>query len=83
MGKGLVKRARRDGLLHFAARQNRRDFEVYVSRRLVQGVLGFSRDLVTASFVDVRAETDPETLEELSRLVELRLAQARASDDSA
>lgn len=83
VGKGLVKRARRDGLLHFAARQSRRDFEVYVSRRLVQGVLGFSRDLVTASFVDVLAETDPETLEELSRLVKSRLAQARADDDCA
>lgn len=75
VAKGLVKRARRDGLLHFGARYARAEFDVYVSRRLVEGVLGFSRDLVTASLVDVLAETDPEALEELARLVQARLAE--------
>lgn len=75
VAKGLVKRARRDGLLHFRARYGRSEFEAYVSRRLVEGVLGFSRDLVTASLIDVLAETDPHALEELSRLVKLRLAE--------
>lgn len=76
--KGLVKRARRDGLLHFGARCNRTEFDVYVSRKLVEGVLGFSQDLVTASLVDVLAETDPAALEELSRLVAARLAEEEA-----
>jgi len=75
VAKGLVKRARRDGLLHFGARYGRGEFDAYVSRRLVEGVLGFSRDLVTASLVDVLAETDPEALEELARLVKSRLAE--------
>lgn len=75
VAKGLARRARRDGLLHFRARYARPEFDAYVSRRLVEGVLGFSRDLVTASLVDVLAETDPEALEELSRLVRLKLAE--------
>lgn len=73
--KGLAKRTRRGGLLHFATRYTRSEFDVYVSRRLVEGVLGFSRDLVTASLVDVLAETDPGALEELARLVQKRLAE--------
>ena len=76
--KGLVKRARRDGLLHFGARYARTEFNAYVSRKLVEGVLGFSQDLVTASLVDVLAETDPRALEELSRLVAARLAEEEA-----
>lgn len=75
VAKGLIKRARRDGLLHFRARYTRPEFDVYVSRRLVEGVLGFSRELVTASLVDVLAETDPDALEELSRLINARLAE--------
>lgn len=75
VAKGLVKRARRGGLLHFGARQSRAEFDAYVSRRLVEGVLGFSRDLVAASLVDVLAETEPEALEELARLVQARLAE--------
>ncbi len=75
VAKALVKRTRRDGLLHFGPRSSRAEFDMYVSRRLVEGVLGFSRDLVTASLVDVLAETDPEALEELSRLVQKRLAE--------
>ena len=78
VAKGLVKRKRRDGLLHFSARYSRAEFDVYVSRRLVEGVLGFSRDLVTASLVDVLAETDPDALEELARLVQARLAEEEA-----
>lgn len=77
VAKGLVMRARRDGLLHFRARFTRPDFDAHVSRRLVEGVLGFSRDLVTASLVDVLAETDPDALEELSRLVKMRLAEEK------
>ncbi len=75
VAKRLVKRVRHDGLLHFSARYTRPEFDAYVSRRLVEGVLGFSRDLVTASLVDVLAETDPEALEELARLVKSRLAE--------
>ncbi len=75
VAKGLIRRARREGLLHFGPRYSRPEFDAYVSRRLVEGVLGFSRDLVTASLVDVLAETDPDALEELSRLVNSRLAE--------
>ncbi|MDQ3515189.1 MAG: BlaI/MecI/CopY family transcriptional regulator [Gemmatimonadota bacterium] len=77
VAKRLLKRSTIDGLLHYSARQTRAEFDAFASRRLVEGVLGFSRDLVAASLVDVLAETDPEALEELSRLVKARLKEQK------
>ncbi|MGI8843580.1 MAG: BlaI/MecI/CopY family transcriptional regulator [Gemmatimonadaceae bacterium] len=77
VAKRLLKRSAIDGLLRYTARQTRAEFDAYASRRLVEGVLGFSRDLVAASLVDVLAETDPEALEELSRLVKARLREQK------
>lgn len=73
--KRILTRTRRGGLLHYRARHSREAFEAIASRRLVEGVLGFSRDLVAASLVDVLAETDPQALEELARLVQEKLAE--------
>lgn len=73
--KGLLRRVRREALLHYSARYSREEFEVITARRLVVGMLGFGRGLVAASLVDVLADTDPEALEELGRLVRARLAE--------
>lgn len=75
VAKGLLKRERREGLLHYSARYSREEFELIAARRLVEGMLGFGRGLVAASLVDVLADTDPEALEELGRLVRAKLAE--------
>ena len=42
-------------------------------RQVVEGILSFGPDAVTASFVDVLAERDPDQLAELARLIEARM----------
>lgn len=73
--KGLLRRARQDDLLHFEATLSEEAFRAHASRQVVEGILSFGPDAVTASFVDVLAERDPEQLAELARLVEQRIRE--------
>lgn len=71
--KGLLRRAKRDDLLHYEPRWTEEEFMAYASRRVVEGVLAFEPDVVAASFVDVLAERDPALLAELARTIRRRL----------
>lgn len=73
--KGFLSRARADGLLHFSVRLEEPDFVSQASRRAVEGILSLGAEAVTASFVDVLAERDPEQLEELARLIRRKLRE--------
>ena len=73
--KGLLRRAKRDGVLHYEARWTEDEFMAHASRRVVEGVLSFGPDVVAASLVDVLAERDPERLAELGRLIRRRLKE--------
>lgn len=73
--KGLLARGKRGDLLHYEARMSEDEFRAWASRRVVEGILSFGPEAVTASFVDVLAEHDPERLAELARLVEARLRE--------
>lgn len=73
--KGLLKRFKRDDLLHYEARWTEPDFLAHASRRIVEEVLAFEPDAVAASFVDVLAERDPERLAELARTIRRRLRE--------
>lgn len=73
--KGLLKRFKRDELLHYEARWNESDFLAHASRRIVEEVLAFEPDAVAASFVDVLAERDPDRLAELARAIRRRLRE--------
>lgn len=73
--KGLLRRAKRDDLLHYEAHWSEEEFMAHVSRRVVEGVLSFEPDAVAASLVDVLAERDPERLAELGRLIRRRLRE--------
>lgn len=79
VAKGLLRRAKRNDLLHYEARFDEHEFLAQASRRVVEGVLSLGPDAVAASLVDVLAERDPERLAELGRLVRRRL---RAQEDS-
>lgn len=67
--KGFLSRARVEGRLHFSARLDESAFVSQASRRAVEGILSLGAEAVTASFVDVLAERDPDQLEELARLI--------------
>lgn len=73
--KGLLRREKRDDLLHYEACFSEEEFRAQASRRLMEGVLSFGPEAVTASFVDVLADRDPAQLAELARLVERRLKE--------
>lgn len=73
--KGLLRREKRGDLLHYEPALGEEAFRARVSRQVVEGILSFGPDAVTASFVDVLAERDPAQLAELARLVERRMRE--------
>jgi predicted transcriptional regulator len=73
--KGFLSRARADGLLRFSARLDEPDFVSQTSRRAIEGILSLGTEAVTASFVDVIAERDPEQLAALARLIRRKLRE--------
>lgn len=73
--KGLLRREKRDDLLHFEPTLSEAEFRSQASRQVVEGILSFGPDAVTASFVDVLAERDPGQLAELARLIEKRIKE--------
>lgn len=73
VGKCILSRAKRDDLLHYSARFTEEEFMAMASRRVVEGILSFGPEAVSASFVDILAERDPEQLAELGRLIRRRL----------
>ncbi|HUF26988.1 MAG TPA: BlaI/MecI/CopY family transcriptional regulator [Gemmatimonadaceae bacterium] len=75
VAKGLLRRAKRDDLLHYEATFSEEEFLAYSSRRVVEGILSLAPEAVAASLVDVLAERDPAQLAELGRLIRRRLRE--------
>lgn len=75
VGKGLLRREKRDDILHYEASFSEEEFRSRASRRLMEGILSFGPQAVTASFVDILADRDPAQLAELARLVERRMKE--------
>ena len=73
--KGLLRRFKRQDLLHYEACWSEGEFVAHVSRQVVEQVLAFEPDVVAASFVDVMAERDPARLVELARAIRRRLRE--------
>jgi predicted transcriptional regulator len=75
VGKGLLRREKRDEILHYEACLEEEEFREQATRRMVEGILSLGAEAVTASFVDVLAVRNPEQLSELMRLVQQRLRE--------
>lgn len=75
VAKGLLSRAKRDDLLHYEPCLTEAEFRAHVSRRVVEGILSFGPAAISASFVDLLAERDPERLAELGRIIQRRLEE--------
>lgn len=73
VAKRVLRRAKRDDLLHYEAILNEEEFMTMASRRVVEGILNLGPRAVSASLVDVLAERDPEQLAELGRLIRRKL----------
>lgn len=76
VGKGLVRREKRDDLLHFQAVWSEADLVAHASRRVVEGILSFGPEALAASFVDLLAERNPAQLAELADAIRRRLNEA-------
>lgn len=74
--KRVLDREKWDDLLHYSARMTEAEFVAHASRRVVEGILSFQPEAITASMVDVLAERDPEQLAELARLIRRRMRDA-------
>ncbi|MEP7345115.1 MAG: BlaI/MecI/CopY family transcriptional regulator [Gemmatimonadaceae bacterium] len=74
--KGILAREKSEDVFHYRARLNEDEFMAHASRRVVEGILSFGPDAVAASFVDVLAETNPEKLAELGRLIRRKLRES-------
>lgn len=75
--KRLLRREKQDDLLHYEACMDEAEFRAQASRRVVEGILSFGPEAVTASFVDVLAESGPDRLAELADLVRRRLEEGQ------
>jgi len=71
--KELLRRGKREGLLHYEACWSEEEFRALAARRVVDGILSFGPAAIAVSFVDALAEQDPDQLLELERLVRERL----------
>jgi len=75
--KGLLRRAKEDGVFHYDPVLTETEFRDQTARRVVKGILSFGPAAIAASFVDALAEQDPDQLAELERLVRERLKKER------
>lgn len=69
-GKGLVDKRRGQGPITYAAALSKDEFARSVSQDIFKGILSISASGLCASFVDALAESDPDELERLSRLID-------------
>ena len=76
--KGLLRREKVDGLLHYDSRMTEEEFRLQAARRVVDGILSFGHSALAASFVDALAEIDPDTLVEMERRIQARLGERLA-----
>ena len=73
VSKGLLRRQKREGILHFEPQLSEEEFRAHATRRGVEGILSLGPSSIAASFEDALAERSPEGLEELECLVRERL----------
>lgn len=73
--KKVLTRRKVDELYHYEPTMSESAFRAQVSRRVMEGILSFGPEALSASLVDVLAERDPAQLEELGRLIRRRLRE--------
>ncbi len=70
--KHLLRREKERELFHYEATMTHNEFLTFASRSAVEGILSLGPAAVTASFVDLLEEQDPQRLDELARLIRKR-----------
>ncbi len=78
--KGLLKKAKCDGVFIFEPRKTKDEFARGLSNRLFKDVLDISTGSATACFVDALAEVDPEELKRLDMLIKKKKKELEQKD---
>lgn len=79
-GKGLLHRAKQKGVWHYAPTLSRDEFAARIARELMGGVLDLAPGAAVASFVDLLDSRDPEALDMLERMIQLKRTQRRTEE---
>jgi predicted transcriptional regulator len=77
--KGLVERGKREGMWHYQPTLDEAEFRSRISGEVLRGLLDLAPEATLAQLVDVLAEDEPEALDELARLIDVRRARSEAS----
>lgn len=75
--KGLVKKEKINGSYKFTPAYSKADFSRIVSKEVLKGVLDMGGGYASANFVDAIAESDPNELERLSKLIEAKKSELK------
>lgn len=78
--KGLLHRSKQKGVWHYAPTLSRDEFAARIARELMGGVLDLAPGAAVASFVDLLDSRDPEALDMLERMIELKRTQRRTNE---
>ena len=78
--KGLLYRSKEKGVWHYAPTLSREEFAARIARELMEGVLDLAPGAAVASFVDSLDARDPEALDMLERLIEIKRAQRKMEE---
>ena len=75
--KGIVKKTKGESVYMYTPVFSKNEFTDMVSQEVVKGILDISTSSAVASFVNILAQTDPEELDRLSRLIEKKKKEMR------
>lgn len=76
-GKGMVKKTKGESVYVYKPALTKGEFTDRVSQEVMRGVFDISASSAVASFVNLLAETDPNELDRLSKLVEKKKREIR------
>lgn len=78
--KGLLYRSKQKGVWNYAPTLSRDEFAARIARELMNGVLDLAPGAAVASFVDLLDSRDPEGLDMLERMIEIKRTQRRTNE---
>lgn len=78
--KGLLYRAKQKGVWQYAPTLSRDEFAARIARELLGGVLDLAPGAAVASFIDLLDSRDPEGLDMLEKMIELKRRQRRTNE---
>ena len=79
--KGLVLKQKREGLYYFAPIFTREEFTQLACKEAVRGALEISRANTIAAIVDLLADTDPSTIDQLEQEIALRRRESGGGNE--